>query len=545
MSAFFIILIILFIFGWLTYHNAKANRRKRLEELKAQWGKPKKEHFPFHLIEQYSTVADDLAAHELSAQTMADIDFYEVFSFVDRTVSKPGQQFLFNKLKIPVADEKELLELDRQADFFLKDEPLRIYIQEQLWRLSEPESYSIPELLKEKLLQRPSWFNWLYLDLAIVIILLALSFIYPVCLILLIIPLAINMFLHFWNSNNTFGFIRSLPQLNRLIRAVELIGKQDIPVENGAALRAVAALKGFRKKLNYITLGGDGGVKDELAQAALYIWQMLKAVFLVEVITFFKLVKELENKQAPIRDLFKFIGQVDAALSVASLRSGELQVCKPVFLKRNKQLSIEDAYHPLIENCTRNSIAVNGKSILITGSNMSGKTSFLRMVAVNSLLSQTLYTCFAAAYSAPFVRLSSSIRIDDNLLEGKSYYFEEVNVMGELIQQSQSGDQNLFMLDEVFKGTNTVERIAAARAILSYLNKNGNIVFVSTHDIELAGMLEEEYDLYHFSETVKDGELYFDHQLKKGSLTTRNAIRILEMAGYPGEIIQNARNYTT
>jgi|GEM_PF-3300752 len=95
MSAFFIILIILFICGWLTYRNAKANRRKRLEELKTQWGKPKKEHFPFHLIEQYSNVTDNHTVHELSAQTMADIDFHEVFSFVDRTVSKPGQQFLF------------------------------------------------------------------------------------------------------------------------------------------------------------------------------------------------------------------------------------------------------------------------------------------------------------------------------------------------------------------------------------------------------------------------------------------------------------------
>jgi len=101
--------------------------------------------------------------------------------------------------------------------------------------------------------------------------------------------------------------------------------------------------------------------------------------------------------------------------------------------------------------------------------------------------------------------------------------------------------QNLFILDEVFKGTNTVERISAAKAILSYLNRNDNIVVVSTHDIELADMLEGEYDLYHFTETVENSKLHFDHRIKPGQIRTRNAIKILELANYPAEIISEAR----
>ena len=93
-----------------------------------------------------------------------------------------------------------------------------------------------------------------------------------------------------------------------------------------------------------------------------------------------------------------------------------------------------------------------------------------------------------------------------------------------------------------FKGTNTVERISGGKAILSYLNKGNNLVFVSTHDIELTELLEtENYELFHFSETIESNELTFDHKLKKGKLKTRNAIKILELYNYPTEIITEAK----
>ena len=96
------------------------------------------------------------------------------------------------------------------------------------------------------------------------------------------------------------------------------------------------------------------------------------------------------------------------------------------------------------------------------------------------------------------------------------------------------------MIDELFKGTNTIERVAGAKAVLSYLNKNKNIVYASTHDIELAELLKNEFDLYHFTETIENDKLIFDYKLKPGKLTTRNAIKILELNGYPNEIIKEA-----
>ena len=156
------------------------------------------------------------------------------------------------------------------------------------------------------------------------------------------------------------------------------------------------------------------------------------------------------------------------------------------------------------------------------------------------VLAQTLYTCTAKSFSMPYSKIFSSITISDSLLEEKSYYFEEMRIIKEFIQASGSKEPCFFILDEIFKGTNTIERVSAGKAILSYLAKNGNMVFVSTHDTELNELLKDEYDHYHFSETIAEEELVFDHTIKKGPLKTRNAIRILEINDYPASIIADA-----
>jgi DNA mismatch repair ATPase MutS len=262
---------------------------------------------------------------------------------------------------------------------------------------------------------------------------------------------------------------------------------------------------------------------------------------LIEVWGLFWIIEDLESKQSHIEALIEYIGDIDMTISILSLRAGESKTCEPKLVNKSKTVTMKGAYHPLIEHCVSNDIHIDGKSVLITGSNMSGKSTFLRTFLINSILAQTIYTCFADEFISPPLRQFSSIRIDDNLFQGKSYYFQEVSTIATFLEASELTYQNLFVLDEVFKGTNTIERIASAKAILSYLNKGDNIVLVSTHDIELADLLQNEYDLYHFAESVDNNELNFDHLLKPGPLTTRNAIRILELANYPSEVIQEAK----
>ena len=319
--------------------------------------------------------------------------------------------------------------------------------------------------------------------------------------------------------------------------------KKDKLFFDSSTQSAVNILKPFQRKLRLIGLTGlSGGMESELSLIGTYFLELLKAFFLVEVLALFWIAKELESKQASIIKLFDYVGRLDTSISIASLRADNFKTCQPSFGTATKEMSIKNMYHPLIENCVKNDLIINGKSVMITGSNMSGKSTFLRSLAINSILAQTIFTCFADEFHSPILKQFSSIRIDDSLLNSKSYYLQEVSVMGSLITQSESADQNLFVLDEVFKGTNTVERIATAKAVLTYLNKGNNIVIIATHDIELSEMLIADYDLYHFSELIEYNQLYFDYKLKAGQLKTRNAIKILELANYPKEIIEEAKS---
>jgi DNA mismatch repair ATPase MutS len=525
----------------------KPAKQKSLEKIRSRWGKPRPDlpHLP--PVAAWSDADAAPSYHRLNEQTTSDIDFHKLFRFTDHTTSRIGQQTLYHRLLRPRGEATALNELDNQARFFTDNTPAREKAQQLLLRLDHPDAYSIHLLMGGKLFTRPGWYPLALADTIIVIALLLLSIPYPVLLIWAMLPFAINIVLHLRNKNNTFRYIKALPQLNVLINTTRKLAATDIPFDQTGLTESFSQLKGFQRKIRWLSFGNTQG--SELAMLYFWLLELFKALFLIELHSFFRLIRELEQSHGAIHRVFTYTGQIDLAISVASLRAAGGQTCIPTLSSpvadeakpsSTKHLRVRDLYHPLIKDCVVNSLDIYGRGILITGSNMSGKTTFLRTLGINSLLAQTLYTCYGTEYTAPPFRLYSSIRIDDSLLDGKSYYFEEVNVMGELIAASGAREPNLYLLDEVFKGTNMVERIASAKAILSYLDRKGHIVVVSTHDLELADMLKENYDLYHFEEILQDGQLLFDHLLKAGPLKTRNAIRILGLADYPEEIIRDA-----
>ncbi len=269
------------------------------------------------------------------------------------------------------------------------------------------------------------------------------------------------------------------------------------------------------------------------------MFELIKVTFNIEIILFHRFTGSISAHRKAIHELFGFVGETDAAISVARLRK-ESPTCRPEFVD-GKYLQATQVVHPLIDDCVPNTLELDGTGLLITGSNMSGKTTFIRTLVINALLGQTLGICFAAAYKAPYMKLHSSIRIADNVTEGISYYLQEVLTVKGFLDAAHQPTPCLFALDELFKGTNTTERISAGKAVLAHLNQGPHLVLVSTHDIELAELLNDDsYELHHFREEVANGELVFDYQLHTGPLTTRNAIRILELYDYPPELIAEA-----
>jgi len=536
----FPIVSFLALLSFFLVKNHKRSKLKLLTNLRKNWAKAKEETLDIVQLGWYGPSKNLSDFHKLTNQTLSDIDFFQLFAHINHTSSKVGEQFLFNRLHHPTNNLDELRQLDSQAIFFSEHPKLREEVQFELNRLESRDAYSISLLLKEELIEEPKWLRYLAFDIIALIGFILLSFKFPIAFLFALVIVACNVtYLNYWNKRNIMSFSRSLIQLDILIKVAQKLSKKNLPFD-AEPIKEALVFKKIQRKIRLLFVQNNPSGAADISQIPIYLFELLKAIFLVDLFTIFGLIRSIEKSQQQVSLVFEYIGRIDMAISVASLRAGNEKVCTPFFTASENNFSIQNAVHPLVVQCVPNTLQVLGKGILITGSNMSGKTTFLRAIAINSLLAQTIYTCYADKYSAPFLRLFSSIRIDDDIFEGKSYYLQEVNVMKKLIDNATSGQLNLFLIDEIFKGTNTSERISSAKAILSYLKKSGNLVIVSTHDVELSDLLVEEFDLYHFTETILNDEMNFDHLLKKGPLTTKNAIKILEMSGYPNQIINEA-----
>jgi len=516
------------------------NKQKRKNKLIDAFGNVKADLFDFEYIESYFRKKDNSTDFQtLSDKTCNDLDFQELFMFIDRTNSKVGQQYLYNRLRNIPTDSTEYIRREKLVDEFTNNPDFRLSVQSQLSKLNDREVYYIASLFQDEILPTPKWYFIVPLLSFASVLSFIMAFFNPVFFFVILGLSIINIVIHFWNKKNLNNYFSSIPQLSKLNGIAQELYKNDILKEiNPNLMKSASVINKVSNRMSFFNLQ----VEIQSDQRILF-WAMLelvKIVFLIEPLFLFGTLKRIDTKRTEIENVFLFVGEIDAIVSIASLRKGLKNFCTPKIIDGQKILFAQEVYHPLIENCVTNNLKVNDKSILLTGSNMSGKTSFIRTIAINVITGLTLNTCFAEHFSMPRMRVYSAIRISDDLMNDRSYYFEEVMTIKEMIDKSRDSNLNLFLLDEIFKGTNTVERISAGKAVLSSLNNDNNIVFVSTHDIELADLLKDEYELYHFSEIVDHKTVDFDYKLKEGKLKNRNAIRILQINDYPESIIKEA-----
>lgn len=245
----------------------------------------------------------------------------------------------------------------------------------------------------------------------------------------------------------------------------------------------------------------------------------------------------MNKHSAELNQLYETIGEIDLAISVASYRTGLRRYCVPDFQERNTIL-FSDMYHPLLADPVTNSAQLTNDCI-ITGSNASGKSTFIKAVAVNCILAQTIHTCCAAHYAFSFSYIATSMALRDDILSGESYFITEIKSLRRIIRYCQS-QQCIVFIDEILRGTNTPERIAASTAVLRQLHKTGSLCIVASHDIELTELLADIYDNYHFSEQIADDLITFDYLVKDGPSRSTNAIKLLEHMGFDEEIVEEA-----
>ena len=182
-----------------------------------------------------------------------------------------------------------------------------------------------------------------------------------------------------------------------------------------------------------------------------------------------------------------------------------------------------------------------GEKILIAGPSGCGKSTFLKTIGLNVLLAQTIHTCTAKNFRLPLCRLYTSLSLKDSLFKQESYYMAEIKAIKRILDSAAGGGQVVCMVDEVLRGTNTRERIAASAQILLKMYRMGILCLAATHDRELTEILEGEYENYHFQEELAGGDVKFSYRLKSGRADSSNAIGLLEELGYGSEVTVGAR----
>lgn len=510
--------------------------RRALEE---RWGKPPAEKYgPGDMGAIAGYYANYSVRHGAEGLiddiTWNDLDMDHVFKRINNTCSTAGEEYLYRLLREPVLRDEELNERNRLMEFFRENPEQRQKLQLYLARLGKRRFTCVSDYFfndKKDVSMRGRVYILLLAALLVSPLVIVLS---PSLGILMLVAVFItNMTVYYRARNDREVYLDSLSYVVNLISYSKKIAAAGIPglEEYASALRKTAGnIKGFSIKSFY----------QLFYQTNDMFLEPLKVVFLVDLIAFESLLKKVFKYRNEIKLLYETLGMLDGMLSAASYRESLEYFTVPVFAEGGPEpLSFADAYHPLIENPVANSLAIS-KSILITGSNASGKSTFLKTTAINAILAQTIDTCLARSYTTGRFMLYTSMALKDSLSNNESYYIAEIKSLKRVFDRIDGEVPVLCMIDEVLRGTNTIERIAASSEVLKRLGGGNCLCIAATHDIELVSILKNYYDNYHFQESFQDNDIIFDYRIYPGEATTRNAIKLLSLMGYSENVVASA-----
>lgn len=484
--------------------------------------------------------------------TWNDLDMDELFRQMNGTCSSAGQEYLYYMLRTPVFSAEELQRREEVMRYFTQQEEDRLKVQMLCRRMGRTGKYSLYDYLDflDQLGERRNG-RQIVMDLLLILAAALIAVSAQAGLLCLLLLLCVNISTYLKEKRAIEPYLVSFQYVFRTLSMAEQLCREDIPVLAKSQAEMKLLLKRFRKlKSSSVwgmhSLGSGGNPLDVLLD-------YLNMIFHFDILGFNVMLKQVREHKEDIDKLLTAVGQIDALIAAAGYRKSLPAWCEPCFtedgdLRRGRGasvewencLSIKGLYHPLLSDPVKNDISVK-RGVLLTGSNASGKSTFLRAVALNAVLSQTIHTCCADFYRGSFFWTMTSMALHDNLENGESYYIVEIKSLKRILDAAAGAEVPILcFVDEVLRGTNTVERIAASTQILKSLHRPGICCFAATHDIELTELLKEEYDNYHFEEEISEGDIRFPYKLMEGKATTRNAIRLLAIMGYEGRIIEDA-----
>lgn len=523
----------------VVYYNMKS-KGKFIKSLNETFGhKPKDylEDFDMTFLKNHYDIRkeNESSGASIDELTWNDLDMDAVFKRINYTKTSLGEAYLYYKLREISYNKDEWTSLEKLINLFTTNEDLRNKVSLLLLKVGKLNNLNLTNFIyNPKFSKIPSYYKYPLLSLGFIFSLL-LCLIYPkVGLILSFIFLCINILSY--QSEKIFledrfkVMIYLLNNIN-LCRSLSKIKDKDFDFFRK---EASSALHNF-KALNKVKIYGNSFQRNENSFTdSDIIFDYIKMFFMVDIIAYQNSVKILEENKENLYKIYDIVAKLDFALSLAYYRKSLSEYTIPEFIE-SEDIFLENLYHPLIHNPVKNSILIKN-NILFTGSNASGKSTFIKAVALNCILAQSLNTALCSKYRCKFSKVVTSMAIKDNILAGDSYFIAEIKSLKRLLDSLNGEIRVLAFVDEILKGTNTIERISASASILKYAESTNGRLLVATHDMELTQILET-YENYHFSETVTEDGVTFDYKLKKGPSNTRNALKLLKAMNFNKEVV--------
>jgi hypothetical protein len=475
-----------------------------------------------------------------------DLDLFgkaSIFQLANRCSSEQGQKKLANNL----LQSLTILEIEERQEA-IKELAALVEWRQQLQSFSEQTG--ITSSTEEKINQwlqeeenyyaRPAWklFVWIYTIItlasaaATIFGLLSMS----AFISLFILYLSVSSFL----SKNT---IKAYIRLTRIVSEISILEKlvawienvkfesllmnklqEKIGSNNNKASARVREIKSILDRFDLrLSMVGP------LFLNSFLLWDVRQIIALNEW--------RRKNKQV-VPKLFEVIAETEVLNSLATLQFNHHGWCLPKFVSEHFDFKSEGLGHPLIPQKERvdNNFSIEKNTLvsLVTGSNMAGKSTFLRSIGVNIVLALMGAPVCAKSFTFSHVRLMTSMRINDNLAENTSTFYAELKKLKTIIEAVNNHEKAFVLLDEILRGTNSHDRHTGSDALIKQLIRHNAYAVIATHDLVLAE-LQKQYpkaiENYHFDVQVKGEELFFDYKLKEGVCQSLNASLLMKKIG--------------
>ena len=469
--------------------------------------------------------------------TWHDLDMDRVFKRINPKRCTSGEQYLYYMLRSPAVDAASYEQRKDLIHYAQADPERRLKVETILARLGctrradlcrafYPSEHGIGMLL-------------LYLACLLLFLASILCAIAGVNFYLLFLAIFLNCFVHEFGkrrSQRDYDTVNYLVNMVFAMRKLRKLHDAELDKHMQPAYESLDRLQAVIRTGGVSTGMDSGGVED-----------VILTVTLLDLIAYEYLKNKLGRCHDDVFTIHEYLGRLDAAISIASYRASLGLYSEPDIDFDNEIgnfIHSEDMLHPLLSDPVPND-CVTEKPILITGSNASGKSTYLKTVALAAIMAQSICTVLAKTYEGKAFRVFSSMALQDDLLAGESYYIVETRSLKRILDAAKENNAILCVVDEVLRGTNTVERIAASSEVLQAMANAGLLCLAATHDIELCDLLCGSYGLYHFEEQVGENEMLFDYVIREGKATSRNAINILQLIGFDQRIVDNAHEKAT